>query len=72
MLRVDNEKTAIASGAGAWGTINPTYRRYAALMKLHVDACAPRQPQRKGKVERRVRDHRAAILRSDPGAPLSS
>lgn len=60
-LRVDNEKTAIARGAGAWGTINPSYRRYAGLMKFHVDACAPRQPQRKGKVERRVRDHRAAI-----------
>jgi transposase len=60
-LRVDNEKTAVARGAGAWGTINPSYRRYAGLMKFHVDACAPRQPQRKGKVERRVRDHRAAI-----------
>jgi len=58
---VDNEKTAVARGAGAWGTINPTYRRYAGLMKFHVDACAPRQPQRKGKVERRVRDQRAAI-----------
>ena len=60
-LRVDNEKTAMARGAGTWGTINPTYRRYAGLMKFHVDACAPRQPQRKGKVERRVRDHRGAI-----------
>lgn len=60
-LRVDNEKTAVARGAGAWGAINPSYRRYAGLMKFHVDACAPRQPQRKGKVERRVRDHRAAI-----------
>jgi hypothetical protein len=28
-LRVDNEKTAIVRGAGAWGTINPSYRRYA-------------------------------------------
>jgi transposase len=60
-LRVDNEKTAVARGAGSWGTINPTYRRYAGLMKFHVDACAPRQPQRKGKVERRVRDQRTAI-----------
>ena len=30
-------------------------------MKFHVDACPPRQPQRKGKVERRVRDQRVAI-----------
>jgi transposase len=60
-LRVDNEKAAVSRGAGAWGTVNPAYRRYAALMRFHVDACAPRQPRAKGKVERRVRDHRAAI-----------
>jgi transposase len=57
-VRVDNEKTAVSRGAGAWGTINPTYRRYAATLRFHVDACAPRQPQAKGKVERRVRDQR--------------
>jgi len=57
-VRVDNEKTAVSQGAGAWGTINPTYRRYAATLRFHVDACAPRQPQAKGKVERRVRDQR--------------
>jgi transposase len=60
-VRVDNEKTAIAHGAGAWGTINPTYRRYGTTMKFHIDACGPRQPRAKGKVERRVRDHRHAI-----------
>jgi len=57
-VRVDNEKTAVVHGAGAWGTINTTYRRYAAVMRFHVDACAPRQPQAKGKVERRVRHQR--------------
>jgi transposase len=57
-LRVDNEKTAIVQGAGAFGTINASYRRYAALMRFHVDACAPRQPQAKGKVERQVRSQR--------------
>src|SRR5215212_8116700 len=30
-------------------------------MRFHVDACAPRQPQAKGKVERRVRDQRQAL-----------
>lgn len=60
-VRIDNEKTAISRGAGAWGVINPTYRRYAATMKFHIDACPPRQPQCKGKVERRVRDQRLAI-----------
>ncbi len=59
-VRVDNEKTAVVRGAGAWGTINRTYRRYARQLQFHVDACAPRQPQAKGKVERRVRDQRAS------------
>jgi transposase len=58
-LRIDNEKTAVVHGAGCWGTLNPSYRRYALMMRFHIDACAPRQPQTKGKVERRVRDQRA-------------
>ena len=33
-------------------------KRYATTMRFHVDACQPRQPQSKGKVERRVLDHR--------------
>jgi len=69
-VRVDNEKTAIARGAGAWGTINPAYRRYATTMKFHIDACPPRQPQCKGKVERRVRDQRLAI--NPYGRPFAS
>jgi transposase len=59
--RIDNEKTAISRGAGAWGTINPTYRAFANTCKFHVDACPPRQPQAKGKVERRVCDQRHGI-----------
>lgn len=59
--RIDNEKTAISKGAGAWGVINPTYRTFANTLKFHVDACPPRQPQAKGKVERRVRDQRHGI-----------
>ena len=60
-VRIDNEKTAMARGAGAWGTVNPTYRRYATVLHFHVDACPPRQPRAKGKVERRVRDRRFAL-----------
>jgi transposase len=63
--RIDNEKTAISKGAGAWGAINPTYKAFANSLKFHVDACPPRQPQAKGKVERRVRDQRHGI---DPHA----
>lgn len=62
-VRVDNEKTAMAQGAGAWGTVNTTYRRYATVLRFHIDACPPRAPQAKGKVERRVRDQR---WRADP------
>lgn len=64
-VRVDNEKTAVVRGAGAWGEINAAYRRYARVMHFHVDACPPRSPGHKGKVERRVRDQR---LCADPGA----
>src|SRR4051812_10483565 len=51
----------MARGAGAWGTVNPTYRRYATVLHFHIDACPPRQPQAKGKVERRVREQRFAL-----------
>src|SRR5215211_1969079 len=60
-VRIDNEKTAMARGAGAWGTVNPSYRRYATVLHFHVDACPPRQPQGKCKGERRVRDQRFAL-----------
>jgi transposase len=63
-LRVDNEKTAISRGAGAWGVVNPNYRRYAQVLRFHVDACPPRAPNYKGKIERHIRDQR---LRADPG-----
>ncbi len=53
--RIDNVKTAIARGAGAWGEIHPVYRAYARAVGFHIDACAPRQPQAKGKTEAKVR-----------------
>jgi transposase len=62
-MRIDNEKTAIATGAGVHGEIHIAYRRFAELARFHVDACAPRSPEHKGKVERRVLDQR---LTADP------
>lgn len=62
-LRVDNEKTAVSRGAGAWGEVNASYRRYAEAVRFHVDACPPRSPGHKGKVERQIRHHR---LHADP------
>jgi transposase len=61
VLRIDNVKTALATGAGAWGTINETYRRFGAQLRFHIDACQPRHPQGKGKVERHVRDLRVLV-----------
>ncbi len=59
--RVDNEKTAIGRGAGAWGVVNEVYRAYAQSMGFHVDACEPRSPEQKGKVEREVRSVRGYL-----------
>lgn len=62
-VRVDNEKTVMSQGAGAWGLIHPSYRRYAETVGFHIDVCPPRSPGHKGKVERRILDQR---LGADP------
>lgn len=62
VVRVDNTKTAVVRGAGAWGQLNDSYRRYANTVRFHIDPCAPYSPQHKGKVERAVRTHRGLNL----------
>jgi transposase len=57
-VRVDNVKTAVVRGAGSWGLLNPSYRRYARAVRFHIDACSVRSPQAKGKVERGIRTER--------------
>jgi hypothetical protein len=52
--RIDNLKTGITSGCGAWGVINEQYRVYARTLGFHIDACEVRSPEQKGKTERRV------------------
>jgi len=52
--RIDNLKTGVAHGSGPWGKINESYQSYARTMGFHVDPHEVRQPQQKGKVERRV------------------
>ncbi|MFC1482587.1 IS21 family transposase, partial [Myxococcota bacterium] len=59
--RIDNVKTAIASGAGCWGEINQTYRSYANTVGFHIDACQPRAANAKGKVEAKARLSRLHI-----------
>lgn len=62
--RIDNVRTAISKGAGAWGIINPVYRAYARAVGFHIEACEPRQANAKGKAEAKVKLGR---LRLDPG-----
>ncbi len=52
--RIDNLKTGVAHGAGPWCEINESYRAYARTMGFHIDPHEVRQPQQKGKAERRV------------------
>lgn len=61
VVRIDNDTAAVARGAGAWGVLTQAYRRYALTVRFHVDLCPPRQPQAKGKVERRIRAQRFGI-----------
>src|SRR5947208_3822962 len=55
VLRIDNLKTGVVAGAGPWGEVNEAYRAYARAVGFHVDACLPRCPEHKGKVENKVR-----------------
>jgi len=61
VIRVDNTKTAIARGAGPWGTVNERYAVYARTVRFHVDATRPRAPEEKGKVERRILAHKVGF-----------
>lgn len=54
VLRIDNLKTGVGQGAGPWGQINEAYRSYAKGLGFHIDACLPRCPEDKGKVENKV------------------
>jgi transposase len=54
VLRIDNLKTGVGQGAGPWGQLNEAYRSYAKGLGFHIDACLPRCPEDKGKVENKV------------------
>lgn len=57
-VRVDNDKTALVRGAGAWSVLDRAYERYAYGIRFLIDPCAPRAPEEKGKAERRIREQR--------------
>jgi transposase len=71
VLRIDNLKTGVARGAGPWGQVNDAYRAYARAVGFHVDACLPRCPEHKGKVENKVRFVRRRLRLSGAFAGLA-
>ena len=56
-VRVDNVKTAVVRGAGPWGELTPSYPALCQGAEVSHDACLPRSPEHKGKVERNILDH---------------
>jgi transposase len=66
VLRIDNLKTGVVRGAGPWGEVNPAYRIYARTVGFHVDACLPRSPEHKGKVENQAGTALAALDLAQP------
>jgi transposase len=71
VLRIDNLKTGMAHGAGPWGAVNAAYQAYANAVGFHVDACLPRCPEHKGKVENKVRFVKRRLRLSGPFVGLS-
>ncbi|HEX2066206.1 MAG TPA: IS21 family transposase [Candidatus Thermoplasmatota archaeon] len=71
VLRIDNLKTGVARGAGPWGEINAAYLAYARALGFHVDACLPRSPEHKGKVENKVRFVKRRLRLAGPFANLA-
>lgn len=61
-VRIDNLKTGVASGAGAWAQLNAGYASYADQMGFCIDPCRVRKASDKGKVERRGRDVKQLLV----------
>jgi len=55
VVRIDNLKTGVASGAGPTASIHPTYAAYAKELRFVVDPSRAYTPTDKGKVEAKVK-----------------
>lgn len=55
VVRIDNLKTGVISGAGPTATLNPIYKAYAKELRFVVDPVRARTPEDKGKVEAKVK-----------------
>ena len=63
-VRIDNLKTGVKKGAGAWAELNDAYHAYGVEMGFLIDPTRPRSGRDKGKVERRVRDVIGTLVRA--------
>jgi transposase len=72
VVRIDNLGTGVAEGAGPWGRVNPAYRSYARCVGFHVDACLPRCPEDKAKVENKVGAIRRRLRLAGPYPSLAA
>lgn len=54
-VRVDNLKTAVASGAGPTAVLTPAFATFARTCGFTIDPCRAATGSDKGKIERRVR-----------------
>lgn len=53
-VRIDNLKTAVATGGGPTAVLTPAFTTFARACGFGVDVCRVRTPQDKGKTERSV------------------
>jgi hypothetical protein len=68
LARIDNLKTGVAKSAGPGGDVKPAYLAYARAVGFHIDACLPRSPEHKGKVESKLRFVRRHLRLARPFA----
>ncbi len=61
-IRVDNLKTAVASGAGPTAVLNAAFTTFARACGFAVDPCRAATGRDKGKTERSVRTSRVAYF----------
>jgi transposase len=59
-IRIDNLKTAVATGAGPTAVLTPAFTTFARVCGFTVDPCRVRTPSDKGKIERQVRALRSS------------
>jgi len=64
-VRIDNLKTGVASGAGAWAKLHEGYASYADQLGFTINPTRVRQAQDKGKVERRGHDTKWTLIDPD-------